>query len=385
MTKKTIAIFTGYYLPHLGGVERYVSKLSEELVKKGYRILIITSRHADLKNKETDGDITIYRLPIRDIFKNRYPIPAVNDEYRGVMDDIAKEPIDYFILNTRFHLTSMIGARMARRRGVSPIVIEHGTAHFTVGNPFLDFFGKIYEHLLTMTLKTYVKDYYGVSKKCNEWLRHYGITAKGVLYNSVDPQDGEHVKDYYKKEYAKGEIVVSYAGRLIKEKGILNLIAAFEQVKQRNPKVNIKLAIAGDGPLLSEIEAKWGNDSSIALLGRLDFEHVKGLFKRTDIFVYPSLYPEGLPTSILEAALMDCAIVATPKGGTEEVIIDDGYGIISDGSVEDLTRSLEKLAKDAKLREECGRRVKERVKTVFNWQSVAEIIDKQINVGYTKK
>lgn len=385
MKKKTIAIFTGYYLPHLGGVERYVSKLSEELVKKGYRIVIITSRHAELENKETSGNVTIYRLPIRNIFKSRYPIPAINNEYREVMNEISKEPIDYFILNTRFHLTSMIGARMARRRNISPIVIEHGTAHFTVGSAFLDFFGKIYEHLLTILLKTYAKDYYGVSKKCNEWLHHYGINAKGVLYNSVDSEDGKNVKDYYKDQYAKGEVLISYAGRLIKEKGILNLLAAFEQVKRRNPSLKLRLAIAGDGPLLSEIETKWGNDASVSLLGRLDFEHVKALYKRTDIFVYPSLYPEGLPTSILEAALLDCAIVATPRGGTEEVIIDEGYGIISDGSVEDLTRSLEKLAKDDRLREECSQRVKERVETVFNWQSVAEIIDKQVNVGHTKK
>ncbi len=56
------------------------------------------------------------------------------------------------------------------------------------------------------------------------------------------------------------------------------------------------------------------------------------LYRRSDVFVYPSMYPEGLPTSILEAALGDCAIIATPRGGTEEVITSPALGWIVDGA-----------------------------------------------------
>ena len=47
---QTIAIFSGYYLPHLGGVERYTYNLAQKLKKMGYKIIIITSRYnEDLK------------------------------------------------------------------------------------------------------------------------------------------------------------------------------------------------------------------------------------------------------------------------------------------------------------------------------------------------
>ena len=47
---QTIAIFSGYYLPHLGGVERYTYNLALKLKKMGYKIIIITSRYnKDLK------------------------------------------------------------------------------------------------------------------------------------------------------------------------------------------------------------------------------------------------------------------------------------------------------------------------------------------------
>ena len=42
----------------------------------------------------------------------------------------------------------------------------------------------------------------------------------------------------------------------------------------------------------------------------------------------PSAFSEGLPTSILEAGIMNCAVVATPMGGTTEIISSDDIGYI---------------------------------------------------------
>ena len=380
MSTKTIAIFSGYYVPHLGGVERYVDKLSEGLIKRGYKVIIVTSKHtADLDSYEVKGNLTIYRLPIRNLFSGRYPIPHSNDEYKELMKRLEGEPIDYCVLNTRFHLTSLVGARFAKRRGIPSLLIEHGTSHFSVNNPILDQFGKVYEHILTEIVKRYVHRYYGVSKKCNEWLKHYGIAASGVLYNAIDPADKKIADDSYAKEFPKKQIVVSYAGRLIRQKGILNLVEAFQIVKERHPELDIVLAIAGGGPLESKIK-EIEDGTSIRMLGYLNFKQVMSLYKRSDIFVYPSLYPEGLPTSILEAALMKCAIIATPRGGTEEVIPDKSYGTIVDGSVQSLVVSLEELVTDSERRSACGAHVSERVATIFSWDSVVNTIEKEMDL-----
>jgi glycosyltransferase involved in cell wall biosynthesis len=375
---KKIGIFSGYYLPHLGGVERYVDKLSKGLRKLGYEVVIITSRHDDkFASHEQEGDLTIYRLPIYTLVKNRYPIPKINLEYKTLLHYIEEEEIDYFILNTRFHLTSLVGAKMSRRFNRPVMLIEHGTDHFTVNNSILDFIGKIYEHILTFFIKRYVHEFYGVSIKCNKWLEHFSIRAKGVFYNAVNVEDRNGVKDYYTGKY-QDEVVISYAGRLIKEKGILNLLDAFTELKARHPTIKARMVIAGDGNLMDVIQSKY-NDPLIELLGRLDFPHVMALYKRSDIFVYPSLYPEGLPTSILEAGLMECAVVATPKGGTEEVITDGQHGIIVDGSRESLMLAIEKLIKDPNYRTLLARNLKVRVETSFNWDVVAEKVHKEIN------
>ena len=72
---KNILIWTGYFIPHLGGVERYVDKLTAALEKIGYQCTIVTTAHDNnLPSKETIGTRTIYRLPTYNIFKQRYPI-----------------------------------------------------------------------------------------------------------------------------------------------------------------------------------------------------------------------------------------------------------------------------------------------------------------------
>lgn len=379
MKKKVIIIFSGYFLPHLGGVERYVDKVSRALQRKGHKVIIVTSQHQQaLKHTEVIDGIKVYRLPILKIASGRYPIPRVNRTYQKLIQSIENEQADVFLLNTRFHLMSLVGARMAKQHGAASYLIEHGTAHFSVGVWLLDKLGIVYEHALTAIMKRYVKNFYGVSKKCNDWLKHYNIQAKGVFYNAISPDDAKGVKQYDDNSIEAGDIVISYAGRLIKEKGILNLIEAFQFAQKQRPTAKLKLVIAGDGPLMQSIQADYKHNKAIHLLGQLNFEQIKSLYKRTDIFVYPSLYPEGLPTSILEAGLMGCAVIATPKGGTEEVIGVPSHGIIVNGAVDSLTKALLKLVDDPAKRSLLGANVRKRVTNHFSWSKVVDTIEREI-------
>lgn len=375
---KKVAIYTGFFLPHLGGVERYVDKLTTELEKIGYQCVIITTQHDEsLSTKEHIDGRTIYRLPTYGLFKQRYPI--IKKRYsRDLLREIRSENFDYCIINTRFHLTSLLGARLAKKQNIKVSLIEHGTAHFSVDNKILDFFGMIYEHILTSIIKRYVDSYYGVSRNCNKWLEHFGISADGVWYNAINPEDQNVASNIYDETYRKEDVVVSYAGRLIKEKGILNLIEAFESVCGELKSNKLQLVVAGDGPLREGLMLTYKNNKNIHFLGKLDFKEVMSLYKRSDIFVNPSLYPEGLPTAVLEAGLMNSAIIATPRGGTEEVIIDKSHGIIVDGSVDSLKTALIEMIKNTSMRKKSANNVKKRIEKIFSWRSVAHCVDKEI-------
>ena len=372
---KKIAIFTGYYLPHTGGVERYVCNLAKELNKQNNEIIIVTTKYEQsLKEIEDLGYAKIYRFPIYSLFSSRYPILKKNKEYRKLIKKLKEEKIDSIILNTRFHLTSYMGAKFAKIQNIPACVIEHGSTHFTVYNKLLDCLGHFYEHTITNIMKSLVKDYYGVSLKCNDWLTHFNIKAKGVFYNCIDENEYEKYKLSTYEKCEEGKIIISYVGRMIKEKGILEIIEAYEGLKEKD---NIQLIIAGDGPLLKELQNKKLN-KNILLAGKLNHDEVMGLLNKTDIFVHPSSFAEGMPTSILEAGLMKCAIVATPAGGTAEVINKKELGIICKPSVESIKNGLEYYLQNEKERKQAGQNLHERVKENFTWKVMAKKIANEI-------
>jgi len=372
-----VVIFSGFYQPFLGGIERYTEKLTHELRRLGYRIVIVTTNHTSLPETEK-GDVTVYRLPSYGLFKNRYPLPRLGRRYRTLMNKIEQENADLVICNTRFQLTTLIGLRYAKRNNLKSLIIEHGSSHFSIGVRSLDFLGGIYEHILTRVIKHYKSTaYYGVSLKCNEWLKHFGIAARGVFYNSIDssvevrlPPDNPYMDKFQNK------VVITYAGRILKEKGIGLLLGAFQDIC--NKYENVVLVVAGDGPQLPQLEAKYKQNPRIIFKGKLGYKNLMQLLGRTDIFCHPSMYPEGLPTAILEAGIMKTAVIATDRGGTKEVISDERYGIIVNESEDDLKRALEDLLAHPSQVEELKENLYMRVKQSFIWEVTARKVDKVI-------
>lgn len=78
--------FSGFYVPFFGGIERYTYNISKKLVARGYRVIIITSKHSnDLSHESIEEGIKIYRLPIYNFGKKRYPFPRKNKTYKELL------------------------------------------------------------------------------------------------------------------------------------------------------------------------------------------------------------------------------------------------------------------------------------------------------------
>lgn len=249
---KKIAIFTGYYLPHVGGVERYTYHLARELSKKGYKVFVITCRYdSSLKEVEETDELTIYRLPTYKLFVNRHPILKFNKSQKKLIKEIQKEEIDFCIFQTRFWSTTIQGGVFSKKNGIPSILIEHGTSHFTQDNKIIETVGALYEHFLTSIVKRFNKDFYGVSNECVKWLGHFNIVARGVLYNSINAEEYEEYKNKkYELLIDENKLKIVFVGRVIQNKGIFELVEAYKNLKQN---YDISLIIAGDGPLKEKI------------------------------------------------------------------------------------------------------------------------------------
>lgn len=370
MDNKNILIFTGYFLPHLGGIERYIDNLMNQFLKEGYNPVLVTSNHDNLPREEIINGIKIFRIPIWNLFKNRYPIPKYNKVQKDILKKLDSYKFQAVIVNTRFHLTSHIGANYGKKNNIPVYLIEHGSNYVTLDNKFVDFFANRYEDFLTWKIKGKIKGFYGVSKSCNNWLKHFKIKAAGVWYNSIK------FNQILPEKQRSDTINFLYAGRLIKQKGVLNILNAFSKLEKKYE--NIHLFIAGDGPEKNSYIDNYKNEK-IDFLGKLDYEELLKYYAKTDIFLYPPLWPEGLPTSILEAGLMECAVIATNQGGITEVI-NDNNGIIVDGDEDSLYDAMEKLITNSKLRNKLSKQLKNDIKDNFSWELTAKKVLKDLEV-----
>ena len=234
------------------------------------------------------------------------------------------------------------------------------------------YFGSIYEHCLTSYVKRFVDYYYGVSKEACNWQKHFKINSDGVWYNSIR----DFSKNYKIKKDGR-KINILYAGRILKQKGIIELVNSFNELT--SDYNNIYLHIAGDGNLLETLKSE-NKNKNINFYGKLNFEDLCNLYSKTDIFVYAPNWPEGLPTGVLEAGLMDCAVISSPQGGNKEIIEDNKNGIMINDQNE-LTEALKKLIDNPDIRLQYANNLKKKVLNNFEWSKTSERILKDLKKG----
>lgn len=373
MSKK-YCIFSAQYLPHMGGVERYTYNIAKKLVEAGDQVTIVTNNTTSSPACEESDGILIYRFPCYPLINGRFPVPKPNKLFWKINRVLKNQHFDAVVINARFYIHSLYAARYASKQNIPSICIEHGTSHLSVHNAIFDKIGAIYEHLHTQVLKHYCKNYYGVSKACCEWSEHFGVHPTGVLYNAVDLDEIEHLKSEKSRNFradcniASDELVVTFTGRLLKEKGIYELIEAVERINQGDTKIH--LILAGDGDE-EEYVAKHAS-SYIHPLGRISFAEIIALLDESDIFCLPS-FSEGFSTSALEAAACNCFIITTERGGTKELIMDENHGIVMKNNHPDnIYHALQKVMNNPELRKNACELCYERLKNNFTWEKTAE-------------
>jgi glycosyltransferase involved in cell wall biosynthesis len=367
---KTVAFFNGFYVPHLGGVERYTYNVAQKLLAKGYRVIVVTTKHDEsLADEEIIEGVKIYRLPVKNFWKNRYPFFKKNELYHELIKRIQNEPIDYYIANTRFHLPALLGVSMAKEKEKKAIVIEHGSSYLTLGNVLADKFLAKIEHWLINKVKKNTDLFYGVSKEAATWLKEFDIIAKGVLYNSVS------IEDYHRQTIRKSDdkITISYAGRLQpKMKGIEMLVSSFLTLSKEYE--NLELVLAGDGPLLESLKKAYSQEN-IKFLGFVDYEKVLRLDASSDIFVLMSR-SEGFSTAMLEAGMLENVIITTPTvGGAKDIMPDKSFGFIIENDEEKLLQTLKELITNKQKMRNLQKKVSKNILENFTWdQSVESFI-----------
>ena len=169
-----------------------------------------------------------------------------------------------------------------------------------------------------------------------------------------------------------GGVVIATIGRLSSEKGLDTLISAFAQVRAQSGH-KAQLVIAGDGPLLGDLETqarRSGEGDSIVFPGFVN--DIPALLAVTDILVISSR-SEGLPIALLEAMAAGCCVLATDLPGILEAVRPEAEArIVEPGNSDELHRGLVELISDQELRKRLGDAARSRFQERFTARRMVE-------------
>ena len=187
-----------------------------------------------------------------------------------------------------------------------------------------------------------------------------------------------------KKQHHDGKFIFLFISRLIKDKGILEYVAAAEIVRQKYPDVVCQVIgpyynqTLKDNIISEEQIMHWLDEGLVHYLGAA--EDVRPFIAEADCIVLPS-YREGMSNVLLEAASMERPTIASNVTGCKEIIVDNKTGLLCRAKdAKDLSeKMISMLNVDMISRENMGKEARKHVESKFAKQIVIDAYLQSIN------
>lgn len=369
--KMKILQFTPYLSPHKGWLEKVAETISKYLVEWKYCDMInITSsinqaKHLDVfpkiiyKNKHIGYQIDNYEvisIPSFEIVHN-FPCPKFwKPEFRTILQYIKSKKIDIIQTHTRFFLQTMIGWLIAKRLKKPRIHIEHGSGYVTWYPLYIRLCANLFDTTIGRRIFRQSDKIITISKNNIPFIKKFTKKDIIVIYNPID---------YIPQTKTENKIPhIGFVWRLVPLKGVDLLIKALKSIEE----IGWKCTIVGEWSHRQYLEKL---SKELNLSDRIHFTWVddrSNWLHKFDIFVNPS-YQEGLPTTVIEALLAKCIVVATNVGWTAEISDHKDLIIVKKWNISDLQKWLEYAINDIEKRKWLSY---EEVKNRFSWKNSIE-------------
>lgn len=317
-----------------------------------YDVRLITSFSDMNKNIELEEGVEIKNI---DMTRKITPFKDIIALFKIFLYLKKEKPEIVYTFTPKAGLLGMIASFLSN----TPIRI-----HNIVGMPLMEAAGIKKNILIFIEKLTYI---FATNLFCNSFgLKEYinnNLTSKDVKvigHGSINGIDANYYKNDYSKyqiheirkkyKFSDNDFVILYVGRIVKDKGINELIQSFNLIMKKNS--NTKLLLVGDyekelNPINIENERIIMSSNSIISVGFQN--NIKDFLAISNLFVLPS-YREGLPNSLLEAGSFGIPLVATEINGCNEIIINNVNGkLVKPKDVVDLSSTIEELILNKEL------------------------------------
>lgn len=195
---------------------------------------------------------------------------------------------------------------------------------------------------------------------------------KGLIKRSrLIPGSGVNLEEHCYEEYPEesGETRILYVGRIMKDKGVGELLAGAEQLKKNHPNIRFDMAGDYDEESFRDRIEKMEKRGIVRYLGQQTDIH--SIMKEQHAVILPS-YHEGLSNVLLEAAACGRPVLATDVSGCRETFEDGISGIgFQPKSSEALVRAVEKFIDlPYDMKRQMGIHGREKVESEFDRRNV---------------
>lgn len=124
-------------------------------------------------------------------------------------------------------------------------------------------------------------------------------------------------------------IVIGFVGRLVKDKGVVELASAWKRIKNAYEKVHLLIIGPAEphNPVPNDVLEELGSDNRVTMLDFVSNDEIPTYYGIMDILVLPS-YREGFPYVVLEASAMGLPVVASRVTGCVDAVADGDTGML---------------------------------------------------------
>ena len=188
------------------------------------------------------------------------------------------------------------------------------------------------------------------------------------MYNGIEKD-----YDFRRKFAADNEKIIMYAGRLVYEKGVQNLISAAPKILSGYN--DTKFVIAGKGGMIDELRAQvdyLGIQNKVYFTGQLGYKDLCKMYKTADVAVFPSTY-EPFGVVAIEAMYAGIPTVVSDVGGLDEIVSHgvDGMKAYA-GNPNSIADSVLSVLYDHRLADNIAKNAKAKIKAKYNWNKIAQ-------------
>jgi len=264
-----------------------------------------------------------------------------------------------FIIDSDFEVIYTIGFKISVfirliKLFKPSLKVVQGVRWNPVSNSKLDIVFRLFERLFSRLIDLYIVN----SKAAYTTLISLGLKKVSLIYNGIyhDFNSG--------KIYEKKNQIITVAN-LSERKGFENYLNSIEKILKIKP--DTKFIFLGHDYLKGKIQ-RMILERSLENVQYLGFKNdISPYLGQSDIFVLPSIYGEGCPTSILEAFSMALPVVAFDIDGIPEIVDNniDGF-LIPSGRYDLLEEKIINLLSDSDNRKSMGSKGKDKVSRFFS-------------------